>query len=498
MTATSTQTRNQRITPAVAATELLRRRNARARLLPFCSYVQPTFIQTRHHAIMADALEAVDRGEITRLMVFMPPRHGKSRMVSQMFPCWALGRQPERQIVQSGYALPISMEHSRYARDLFVSPEFRRLFPEVHHVPQTAGQEAIPVARQAAQEWGTVQRGRYYAVGVGGGLTGRGADIAIIDDPVKDREEANSPIVRKRVMDWYRSTLYTRLSPRGAVILVMTRWHVDDLAGNLIREMNAGGEPWHIIEMPAIDKDGIALWPDRFPLDKLELIKGTIGQEWEPLYQQHPTPEGGCIYLRDWFAGKNRFNHSDIGITHGAVGRWISLDTAMKAKDTSDYTAAVVGDLQPDYRLAVKEVYREKLIFPDLVPFTERLIRIHNFDDKLRGVVIEDKASGISLIQTLRASLPERMADLIIAHNPGGDKEARSRAASIWCANGSVMFPHPAESCPWLHDFEEELFNVPVQQYWDQADAFSQLVIYLENLLSEGFYARSGGRYRAA
>ena len=281
-----------------AARELLRRRKARASLLDFCQYIKRDYEAPKHLRALIQYLEAVERGEITRLMVSMPPRHGKSLTVSQLFPCWYLGRHPSAQVVQSGYSHGITLEHSRKARDLFVLPEMQTLFPGVRHAPGRHGQDIIATERQAANEWGTIQAGRYYAVGVGGGLTGRGADLAIIDDPVKNREDANSEIIRTKTWEWYASTLYTRLSPNGAIILVMTRWHPEDLAGKLLEEaQEKTGDHWEPVIMPAIDADGEALWPERWPLERLHQVNAAIGQrEWSALYLQEPVVAGGNLF----------------------------------------------------------------------------------------------------------------------------------------------------------------------------------------------------------
>lgn len=295
--------RNSRTSPAEAAQELLRRRAARNRLLPFCRYTKRDYLTAPHLEQLAEELERVERGETTRLMVFEPPRHGKSELVSVRFPTWCLGRHPEWKIVQTGYAHDIAATHSRNARAVFTSDPYVRLFPDVHETTEDRQKKKVRVAaqKQAAHEWGTVQRGSYYAVGVGGPLTGKGADIAIIDDPVKDRAEANSDTKRKNVLDWYRSTLRTRIEPGGRIILVMTRWHPDDLAGTLLKEMREStGEQWRVISLPAIDDDGNALWPERYNVERLRQIEKAIGRyEFNSLYQQRPTIRGGNILKAD-------------------------------------------------------------------------------------------------------------------------------------------------------------------------------------------------------
>lgn len=323
--------------PITAASELLRRRGARDRLAEFCEYIEPTYRRAKHLSIMDEALEAVEAGEIKRLMVLMPPRHGKSMKVSQLFPCWALGRNPKWEIVQAGYAHTITMEHSRKARDMFVRREMAHLFPDSKHRPGRAAQEVIAIERQAAHEWGTVDGGRYYAVGIGGGLTGRGANILNIDDPVKNREDAESPTILKKTIDWYCSTAYTRLAPDGAAILTMTRWSPGDLGGWILKNAEETGEHWEVIKFPAIDSEGNALWPEMWPLERLEQIKATIGEhEWQALYQQEPALRGG-----------NMFDVTSIKV-HESLSefpdmrfvRFWDLASTVKerAKDNPDYT----------------------------------------------------------------------------------------------------------------------------------------------------------------
>ena len=331
-----------------AARELLRRRKARANFLDFCQYVKPDYETPQHVRHLAEKLEAVERGDITRLMVSMPPRHSKSLTVSQLFACWYLGRHPERQVVQSGYAHTITLEHSRKARDVFAQPEIQRLFPHVRHVPGRQGQEAIVTERQAAHEWGAKQGGRYYAVGVGGGLTGRGADLAIIDDPVKNREDANSETIRRKTWEWYLSTLYTRLSPHGAIILVMTRWHPEDLAGMLLDSEERGeGDTWDKVVFPAINAEGEALWPERWPLERLLQIKAVDATryEWEALYQQHPVILGGNLFN---VTRIQKHNDEKMFPDCRFVRFWDLASTEKEvAKDNPDFTVgALVGVTQ--------------------------------------------------------------------------------------------------------------------------------------------------------
>ena len=289
----------------------IRAAQARRSLLRFTEYTNPLYERAQHHAQIAAKLEAVERGEIDRLMIFMPPRHGKSELASKRFPAWCLGRRPERQIIAASYNSDLANDFGRNVRNLVAEPEFGQVFPNVSLAPDS----------QAANRMNTNHGGAYVAAGVGTAVTGRGAHIALIDDPFKDREEADSERRRDMVWDWYRSTLYTRLMPGGAIVLIQTRWHEDDLAGRIL-EQEAG--QWDVLELPAINADGKALWPEWYDEIALARIKATIGpREWSALYQQQPQPDEGTFFQRAWFKHWDKlpalryYGTSDYAVTDG-------------------------------------------------------------------------------------------------------------------------------------------------------------------------------------
>lgn len=245
-------------------------------------------------------------------MIFMPPRHGKSELASKRFPAWCLGRNPKRQIIAASYNSDLASDFGRNVRNIVAEPEYGQVFPGVTLSPDS----------QAANRFNTNAKGTYVAAGVGTAVTGRGADIALIDDPFKDREEADSERRRELVWDWYRSTLYTRLMPGGAIVLIQTRWHEDDLAGRLLEQ-----EPdqWEVLELPALHPDRGALWPEWYDEDALKRIKDTIGpREWSALYQQKPQPDEGTFFKREWFPAWEKlpplryYGTSDYAVTDGA------------------------------------------------------------------------------------------------------------------------------------------------------------------------------------
>lgn len=274
-----------------AAQELLARRRARISLLGFTQYTNPVYEAAPHHQRIAAALERVLSGDCPRLMITMPPRHGKSELASRRFPAYAMGVEPEKQIIAASYSSDLASDFGREVRNIVDSPEFGLLFDV------TLAQDS-----KAANRWHTNKGGMYVAAGVGTAITGRGADILLIDDPFKDRQDADSELQRQRVWDWYTSTAYTRLMPGGAIVVINTRWHDDDLSGRLLAEQLKGGDRWELISMPAIDSAGVALWDAWYPLSRLEQIKSVLpARDWNSLYQQNPIPDDGDYFKSDWF-----------------------------------------------------------------------------------------------------------------------------------------------------------------------------------------------------
>lgn len=283
-------------------------------------------------------LEAVERDEIDRLMIFMPPRHGKSELASRRFPARYLGKHPRRQIIAASYNSDLATDFGRDVRNIVGSPEYGEVFPGVGLRPDS----------KAADRMNTNHGGVYIAAGVGTASTGRGAHLGLIDDPFKDRADADSELQRERVWSWYRSTFFTRLMPGGAIVLIQTRWHEDDLAGRLLEQdgrIEDGGE-WHVLDLPAIGDDGKALWPEWYDLPALERIKRTIGpREWSALYMQRPQPDEGTFFQRDWFAtwgvrptNLRIYGTSDYAVTDGG----------------GDYTVLRIWGIDPEgviYRL---------------------------------------------------------------------------------------------------------------------------------------------------
>jgi len=284
-------------------------------LAAFTEYTFPQYRTAEHHRLICEKLEAVERGEIDRLMIFMPPRHGKSELASKRFPAWYLGRNPDKQVITASYNSDLAGDFGRQVRNIVREQRFRNVFPSV-----TLAEDS-----QAANRWNTSAGGSYVAAGVGTAVTGRGAHLLLIDDPVKDREEAESETRRETVYNWYSSTAYTRLMPGGAVILIQTRWHESDLAGRLLEAEAKGGDKWDKLILPAILSNGQALWPEWYPIDALNRTKAAIGpRDWSALYQQQPAPDDGTFFLKAWFKRHEKppervhvYMTSDYAVTEG-------------------------------------------------------------------------------------------------------------------------------------------------------------------------------------
>ena len=389
-------------------------------------------------------------------MIFAPPRHGKTETASIRFAAWYLGRNPQKQIIAASYAESLAYANSYSVRTTIESPQYQRLWP-------------IELDRAGAIRWQLAgkdnNRASYIAAGVGGGITGEGADLLIIDDPIKNREEAESPLIRAKIWSWYRTVARTRLQPHAAVVLIMTRWHCADLAGELLEQSRADPEAdqWQILHLRATE-DNQALWPKQYPLSELHRIRASIGsREYTALYQGSPTEAEGNVFRREWWK-YYRVRPPFTKIIH-------SWDTAFKESDQNDYSVCTTwGEADNGYYLV--DVWRERVEFPEL----KRATRAAYDRDHPTAVLIEDKASGQSLIQELRRGDPGQPKLPILPWKADVSKVARANAVTPLIEAGLVHLP---ESAPWLHDYIEELSGFPAAAHDDQVDSTTQALAYL-------------------
>jgi predicted phage terminase large subunit-like protein len=437
---------------------------ARDSLASYCILSFPGFELAPHLRVLIDKLEAVERGEITRLMVFMPPRHGKSFVTSQRFPAWFLGKHPNRFVISASYGQELADDFGRAVRDLVADAQQKAIFPDC----QLSGDSG------SMHRFNTTSGGSYFAVGRGAAITGRGAHLLLIDDPLKDSQEARSDAVRRELQSWYSNVAYTRLQPQAAIVIIQTRWHTDDLAGWLLREHFE--ERWEVINMPALAeedesfrKTGEALWPSRYSLDSLETIRRAVGgAAWQSLYQQRPVAAAGAIFKRDWWKSYTDPPHFNFVLQ--------SWDTAFKTGTENDYSVGTTwGRAENGYYLL--DLWRGRVEFPELKRQVEILASKH----KPNIIIVEDKASGQSLVQEF-----QRMTTLpVVPRKVDGDKTARATAVTPIVEAGKVYLP---EKATWLADFMDEISSFDAGVHDDQVDSVTLALDYFRKCEPGGIW----------
>lgn len=439
---------------------------AYSRLMSYAAYRWPGYRDAEHNRLIARELEALERGEHDRLMIFLPPRHGKSMECSEFFPAWYLGRNPDHYVIAATYAQELADDFGRKVRDQIADPEYRLVFPGVGVKTDSTSAKRFHVQGNPLDSFSTGQDGAYFAVGVGGPLTGRGAHLLLIDDPVKNREEADSELMRKKVRDWYTSTAYTRLMPGGKIVVIQTRWHEDDLAGWLLREH--AHENWRVINLPAVAEGqsdpigrsaGEALWPDQYPIEVLERIKLAVGpRDWSALYQQRPRPDEGGYFKSEWLRTAESLP------PRGTLKVYGGSDYAVTA-DGGDYTVHAVVGVDPDNRPWLLDLWREQAssdvwveAFCDLVQKWKPIGWAEEHGQIKSGVgpflmrrMMERKA------YVYREPFPTRGDKAVRAQSIRG----RMAMKGLWMLRDS----------PWRADLEAELLSFPVGVHDDQADA---------------------------
>jgi predicted phage terminase large subunit-like protein len=440
-----------------------------SRLIAYAAYQWPGYQAAKHHRLIARHLEAVERGDINRLMIFMPPRSGKSMLVSEFFPAWYLGRNPTHYLIAATYAQDLADDFGRKVRNQIADPGYQQIFPGVTLQGDSQSAKRFHVIQQRPDGHPPELSGAYFATGIGGPMSGRGSHLLLIDDAVKNRQDAESATIRQTNKDWYTSTAYTRLMPGGKVVLVMTRWHQDDLAGWLLD--THGHENWTVLNLPAIAevddeidrKPGDALWPEAFPLERLEKIRTSIGsRDWSALYQQRPAPAEGGMVKADWFRRYDRPRDDYQMIVQ-------SWDTAIKADEINDPSCCTTWGIRPDgYDLL--QVLVRRLEYPAL----KRLVQSQAHAFGPSAILIEDKASGQQLLQDLRVSTQLPLIGIL----PVSDKVTRLSAVSAMIEAGKLALPTQAA---WLTDYEAEMLTFPNAANDDQVDSTSQFLEWMRS-----------------
>jgi len=471
---------------------------ARTRFMSFVTYVKPSYDPQWYHRYCADKLDAFARGEIKRLMLFMPPRHGKSDLSSRLLPPFMIGQRqmlglPQTNVILASYSGALSGEMNVDAQRIMESAAYKELFPDSLINDETGTKygrfarstNKLEVVHPTVEKDGRikyVKHATFRSVGVGGAVTGFGANIIIIDDIHKNQEEADSLAYRDRAFKFYQSTLATRLEKGGQVLLLMTRWHEDDLAGRLLKlaEEDPESDQWETIRFPAIAesiddpmrdandhrKEGEALWPELYPAEDMRKRMKSVGSRVAAcLYQQRPTPQGGGVIKRKWWRYYENVP-DDPGIV---VQFW---DCAQKPGISNDYSVCATWKWIPTRGYYLLDMWREKVEAPDLEITSTTMY----FKHTPSAVVIEDKSAGSSLIQYLCRPSGNRVMIPVVPYDPGRrDKTVRALAAVPTIENGLCYLPKLA---PWLEDFVGEHERFPNGANDDIVDTTSMMYEY--------------------
>ena len=434
------------------------RASAQTDFLSFVKIVWPAFIEGNHHKVMSDAFNRIADGSLKRLIINMPPRHTKSEFASHLFPAWYLGRYPDKKVIQTAHTAELAVGFGRKVRNLVNSEDYKNVFGEV----------SLASDSKAAGRWSTNKKGEYFAIGVGGAVTGKGADILVIDDPHSEQDAAlNAPSIYDKTYEWYTSGPRQRLQPGGAICVVMTRWSKKDLTGQIIKSSveRGGSDEWEVIELPAILPSGSPLWPGFWPIDQLEALKAELPlSKWSAQYQQDPTSEESAIVKREWW---REWPRREPPPCEFIIQSW---DTAFLAKETADYSACttwgVFYDENGNSNIILLDALQERLEFPDLKVRAYDMYK--EFDPD--AFIVEAKASGSPLIFELR-----RMGIPVSEYTPsrGRDKIARVNAISDLFSSGLVWAPKKR----WAEEVIEQFAAFPAGDHDDLVDASTQALL---------------------
>ena len=439
----------------------LKREAAQEDFMKFVGEMWPGFINGAHHKIMAQKFQDIAEGKCKRLIINMPPRHTKSEFASYLLPAWFLGKFPNKKIIQCSNTAELAVGFGRKVRNLVGSEQYARIFPNVN----------LRSDSKAAGRWSTNSNGEYFAIGVGGTVTGKGADLLIIDDPHSEQEAAianTNPEVYDKVYEWYGSGPRQRLQPGGSIIVVMTRWSKRDLTGKILKSsIERDGDTWEIIDFPAILPSGKALWPQFWKLEELQALKEELPvSKWNAQYQQQPTSEEGALVKREWW---QEWTLEKPPMCEYIIQSW---DTAYTKNERSDYSACTTwgvfykdeDEMQPN--IILLDAFKERLEFPEL---KERALQYYK-EWEPDVFIVEAKAAGSPLIFELR-----RMGIAVSEFTPtrGNDKIARMNSVTDLFASGKVWAPRKR----WAEEVIEEMAAFPNSEHDDLVDSSTQALI---------------------
>jgi len=446
------------------------REKAHENFMPFVHHVYENFIEGKHHRVIAKKLEAVARGELKRLIINMPPRHSKSEFASYLMPAWFLGRNPKLKIIQATHNTELAVRFGRKVRDLIDDPEYKTIFPNTNLKEDNKG----------AGKWGTDKGAEYFAAGVGAAITGRGADLLVIDDPHSE-QDALSESAFDNAYEWYTSGPRQRLQPGGAIIIVMTRWGKKDLTGRLLAQQGGDlmSDKWDVVEFPAILPSDKPLWPEFWEKDALLSIKASLpASKWNAQWQQQPTSSESAIIKREWWKIWDKPKIPPL--------KYIlqSYDTAFSKKQTADYSAITTwGVFQPEEggpdHVVLLDAQRGRWNFPELkeVAFEE----YEYWEPDM--VLVEAKATGTPLIDELRL---RGIPALGFSPGKGSDKVTRMHMVAPLFEAGMVWAP---EDKSFADDVIEEVVSFP---NGDNDDFCDSMTLALMRFRQGGFISLQG------
>ncbi|MCW6525300.1 phage terminase large subunit [Yersinia ruckeri] len=456
---------------------------ARESLMGFTLYTNPLYETGWFNELLSAELDhflaEVEAGNMPRLMIFAPPRSGKSEKASRRFPAYVLGKHPDWNVIACSYSSDLANRMSRDTQRIVGSKKYSDVFPDT---ALPSGRTGAGGAIRTAELWevtngkGEIHGGSYRAAGVNGGITGQGMNIGIIDDPAKDYKTASSPTYQESVIDWYDTTFFTRADPKiNGIIIILTRWHQNDLAGQLLKKAEEGGEQWRVVSFPMeaekeevheldgktylLRKPGEILFPERMPQEFVDKAKQRGSLVWNALYQQRPTAKGGGLIKTHWFG-----EYSEL-----PVMKWRAVygDTAQKIKEVNDFSVFEHWGLGVDGYMYLIDMIRGKWESDELkrraVAFWTKSKQLRN--GPLRHMAIEDKSSGTGLIQSIRkdATCPVK------AIQRDKDKYTRLMDTQGYIESGYIKLPKEA---PFINDFlvEMEAINPEFNTHDDQLD----------------------------
>ncbi len=436
--------------------------NTRDDLIEFCKRMQPDYKVGRHHRILADQLMALESGSKDRVCVNIPPRHGKSQLVSIFYPAWFLGRNPNKKVMMVSHTTDLAVDFGRKVRNLIASDAYNEIFPEV----------ALAVDSKSAGRWNTNFGGEYFACGIGSALAGRGADLLLVDDPHSEQDVINGNFsVFEKAYEWFTFGARTRLMPGGRVAIVQTRWHMDDLTGRVTKDMvkNELADQYEIVEFPALldaeDDDGKPitkpLWPEFFDLTALERTKASMPAfQWNSQYQQKPTAEEASIVKREWWG---RWPHDQPPHVEYLI---MSLDAAAEKHNRADYTALTTWGVffnedENAHHLILLDSIKKRLEFPEL----KQLSMDEYTKWEPDAFIVEKKSAGTAIYQEMRRmGLPVQE---YTPHRGTGDKLARLNSVADIIASGMAWVP----STRWADELVEEIAGFPFMSNDDLVDS---------------------------